>query len=309
MASRFPRSGILAALWIPTDDRGRLKRRALAQHLAWLRLKGVQGVLALGSTGEFPYFELKQKQALLEQIAELAAPLPVIAHLTDIRPGAVAELGRFARRLDLAGVAVMPPSFYKVSQADLLAFLLRAAEAAQLPVLLYNFPELVGNRIGLETIAAFAQRAPMAGIKQSGTEFGYHKPLIALGRQKGFSVFSGADTRLPEVLALGAVGCIGGMVNFVPEPMVGIFDAWNQGRRGETAAPAKALMEVGAIIDQLTFPLNVAAAMEARGLDPGVPKAIVSQPSAALYRRMLPKLRSLYRKMGLAPVGQHRQSG
>jgi 4-hydroxy-tetrahydrodipicolinate synthase len=303
MASRFPHSGILAALWIPTDAQGRLKQRALARHLAWLRLKGVQGVLALGSTGEFPYFELKQKQAVLERIAELAAPLPVIAHITDIRPKAVAELGRFAHRLGLAGVAVMPPSFFKVSQADLLAFLLRAAEAADLPVLLYNFPELVGNRIGLETVAAFAQRAPMAGIKQSGAEFEYHKALIALGRQKGFAVFSGADTRLPEVLALGAVGCIGGMVNFVPEPMVGIFNAWTQDRRSGMAGPAKALVEIGAVIDQLTFPLNVAAAMEARGLDPGVPKAIVSRSSAAIYRRILPTLRRMYREIGLARVG------
>jgi 4-hydroxy-tetrahydrodipicolinate synthase len=303
MAYRFPSSGILAALWIPTDAQGRLKRRALARHLAWLRAKGVQGVLALGSTGEFPFFDLKQKQALLEQIAALAEPLPVIAHITDHRPKAVAELGRFARRLGLAGVAVMPPSFYKVSQPDLLAFLLRAAEAADLPVLLYNFPELVGNRIGLETVAAFAQRARMAGIKQSGAEFAYHPPLIALGQQKGFAVFSGADTRLPEVLKLGAAGCIGGMVNFVPEPMVGIFNACTQGRPGEIVAAAQGLVEVGAVIDQLTFPLNVAAAMEARGLDPGVPKAIVSRSSAAIYRRILPRLRRMYREMGLSPVG------
>jgi 4-hydroxy-tetrahydrodipicolinate synthase len=299
MSSPFPRSGILAALWIPTDERGRLKRRALARHLAWLRSKGVRGVLALGSTGEFPYFDLPQKQALLESIAEAAAPLPVIAHITDIRPRAVAELGRFARRLGLAGVAVMPPSFFKVSQPDLLAFLLRAADAAGLPVLLYNFPELVGNRIGIETVAAFAQRAPMAGIKQSGAEFAYHEPLIALGRDAGFAVFSGADTRLPEVLALGAAGCIGGMVNFVPEPMVGIFDACTGGRGGEAAAPARALVEIGTLIDQLTFPLNVAAAMEARGLDPGAPKAVVSTTSAGIYRRMLPKLRAMYRRLGL----------
>ena len=97
----------------------------------------------------------------------------------------------------------MPPSFYSVSDADQLAFFLHAADAAQLPVMLYNFPELTGNRIAMDTIAAFGDRAPMVAIKQSGREFEYHNELIALGREKGFVVFSGADTRLPEVFALG----------------------------------------------------------------------------------------------------------
>ncbi|MBI2497233.1 MAG: dihydrodipicolinate synthase family protein, partial [Opitutae bacterium] len=85
--------------------------------------------------------------------------------------------------------------------------------------MLYNFPELSGTRINLETVAAFAQRAGMAGIKQSGGEFAYHRDLVALGRERNFSVFSGSDTRLPEVFALGVDGCIGGLVNIVPDLM------------------------------------------------------------------------------------------
>ena len=69
--------------------------------------------------------------------------------------------------------------------------------------MLYNFPELTGKRIDLPTIAAFADRAPMIGIKQSGGEFAYHQDLIALGREKGFAVMSGSDTRLPEVFQAG----------------------------------------------------------------------------------------------------------
>jgi 4-hydroxy-tetrahydrodipicolinate synthase len=301
-SNSFPRAGILAALYLPTDSKGRLLKRQLASHLAWLRARRVVGVLALGSTGEFPFFDLKEKQAILETVAELAAPMAVIAHITDIRPSAVKTLGRFARKLGLAGVALMPPSFYKVSQADLLAYLLKGAEAAELPVMLYNFPELVGNRIGIETVSAFADRAQMGGIKQSGGEFAYHHLLVALGKAKSFPVFSGADTRLPEVFALGAAGCIGGMVNFMPEPMVGIFEASRRPGAAETAEMETALKAVGAVIDQLTFPLNVAAALEARGFDPGLPKAIVSKESAKLYGKVVGQLAPLYRRHGLARV-------
>lgn len=278
-------------MWIPTDHDGQPDRASLETHIAWLRQRGIHGVLALGSTGEFPRIGLEQREATLELVAELAAPLPVIANVSDIRPKAVAQLGRRARALGLAGVAIMPPGFFPISQDDLLAHFLHAADTAQLPVMLYNFPELTGSRIGVETIAAFAGRARMAAIKQSGSEFAYHKDLIALGREQNFRIFSGADTRLPEVFALGANGCIGGLVNFVPEPMVRIFNCCKRGVAGDVESPLTQLREVGAIIDRLKFPLNVAAGMTARGLPVGEPKSVVSEASWQLYHGIVEDLR------------------
>lgn len=297
--SSFPQKGIIAALWIPTDRDGQPDRAALSLHISWLRQRGIHGILALGSTGEFPRLDIHQREAALALIAELAAPLPVIANVSDLRPEAVAQLGRRARALGLPAVAVMPPGFFPVSQDDQLAHFLHTADTAQLPVMLYNFPELTGNRIALETVAAFADRAAMAAIKQSGGEFAYHRELIALGREKNFRVFSGADTRLPEVFALGADGCIGGLVNFVPEPMVRIYDCCQRGVAGDVAEPVAQLKEVGAIINRLNFPLNVAAGMSGRGLPVGEPKAIVSDASWRLYRSIAEELSSRFGEWNL----------
>jgi 4-hydroxy-tetrahydrodipicolinate synthase len=169
-----------------------------------------------------------------------------------------------------------------------------------LPVMLYNFPELTGKRIDLPTVAAFADRAPMVAIKQSGGEFAYHQQLIPLGREKGFAVMSGADTRLPEVFKLGGAGCTGGLVNLVPELMVAIDRICRQGQPGDHTAAAAAMVELGKIIDQLTFPLNVAAGLEARGFKPGVPKTIVSGESRALYAKIVAELGALFRRESLA---------
>jgi 4-hydroxy-tetrahydrodipicolinate synthase len=219
--------------------------------------------------------------------------------VSDIRPRAAIEIGRHAKALGLPAIALMPPPFFPVSQADMLAYFLHVAEAVGLPVMLYNFPELTGKRIDLPTIAAFAERAPMCAIKQSGGEFKYHPELIALGREKNFVVMSGADTRLPEVFALGAAGCIGGLVNIVPELMIAIERICRQRQPGEVAKPAAAMVEVGRIIDQLTFPLNVAAGLEARGFNPGTPKTIVSPESRGLYAKIVAELVALFRNHGL----------
>jgi len=293
-------AGIFSAQWTPTDARGRLDLASLAAHLSFERDAGISGVLALGSTGEFPHFTTQERTAVLAAVAELAAPLTVFANISDIRPRAAIELGRDAKRLGVAAVAVMPPMFFPLSQADLLAYFLHVAEAVDLPVMLYNFPELAGKRIELDTIAAFAQRAPMIAIKQSGGEFDYHAALIELGREHDFVVMSGADTRLREAFALGAAGCIGGLVNIVPEVMVRIDRACRQGEPGDVAADAALMQELGRIIDQLSFPLNVAAGLEARGFRPGAPKTVVSPESRALYEKVVTELQTLFERSGLS---------
>ena len=128
---------------------------------------------------------------MLDTVAELAAPLPVIANISDIRPRDAIELGLHAKALRLRAVALMPPMFFPVSQADMLATSSTSPTSVDLPVMLYNFPELTGKRIELETIAAFAEQSQMIASEQSGAEFEYHRELIALGREKGFVVVSG----------------------------------------------------------------------------------------------------------------------
>jgi len=292
-------SGIYSAQWIPTDAQGRVDRASLAAHIDFERRAGVSGLLALGSTGEFPFFTVNERRSVLTTIAELASSLTVFANISDIRPRSAIELGLHAKELGLPAVALMPPMFYPVSQADMLAYFLHVADAVGLPVMLYNFPELTGKRIEPETIVAFAERAPMIAVKQSGAQFEYHLELIALGREKKFVVMSGSDARLPEAFALGAAGCIGGLVNIVPELMVELDRVYRRHEPGDASPVADGMQEVGRILDQLTFPLNVAAGLEARGFDPGVPKSVVSTDSRALYEQIVAELRAVFERSGL----------
>lgn len=301
--------GIFAAQWIPTGPDGRLDRSALAANIDFGRRHGISGILALGSTGEFPYFSPAERIEVLEAVAAAAGPLTLLANVSDIRPRVAVELGRQARQLGYAAIALMPPMFFPVSQADMLSYFLHVAESVDLPVILYNFPELAGKKIELETVAGFARRARMAGIKQSGGEFAYHGPLLDLGRAHGFAVVSGADTRLPEVFALGASGCIGGLVNIAPDWMVHLYRVCREGAPGSASPAFERLARLGAIIDRLTFPLNVAAGMEARGLSPGVPKAVVSAESASLYRDIVADLRAHFAAARVdAPVASPRHA-
>lgn len=181
----YPR-GVFSAQWLPVDETGRLDHTTLAAHMEFERCHGVRGILALGSTGEFPFFTVDERKAAVATIAELAAGMSVIVNISDIRPQVAVELGRFAKAAGADAVALMPPMFFPVAPADILAYFLHVGEQVDLPMMLYNFPELTGKRLAIETVAAFADRAPMAAIKQSGAEFDYHRELIALGKEKDF---------------------------------------------------------------------------------------------------------------------------
>lgn len=292
--------GIFTAIWTPTDREGRILERELEGNVALLRKSGVHGVMALGSTGEFLYLDVETRKKFLERVINLVAPLPVIANISDLRPRVVAELAETARQRGAAGVAVLPPYFFPVAQDDLVEFFVRAGETAQLPLFLYNFPERTGNRISLETVAAVAQRIKLAGIKQSGGEFEYHRSLVQLGREKNFVVFTGSDTRLPDAMSLGVCGCVSGLSNAVPDLMVQIFDGVKTGAP-PGAVPAIGRMEkIGSIVDQIAFPLNVAAAMEARGLSVGQPKSLVSPGTQARYQKLVREFQGLFREWKLA---------
>lgn len=298
-ATQAPRSGIHAALWIPLDEAGNLKREALAAHLAWLREKGLHGVLALGSTGEFARMSLRQKEEVLAAVVEFAGPLPVIANISSINLSEVVALGQAAQRVGAVGAALMPPPFFPVPQEDILEFFLRAAEAVDLPFYLYNYPEVTGNRVGLEVIAEFADQALMFGIKQSGGELGYHDDLIALGLEKNFSVFTAADPQLATYLDKGAAGCLGGVANFLPEYMVQVFNACHAKRSFAVRETSARLARAGEVLSPLCLPHNVRAAVEARGFDPGAFKTVVSPATLAAYRQAVEQLRALYAEWDL----------
>jgi 4-hydroxy-tetrahydrodipicolinate synthase len=292
-------TGIFPAVWTPTDKDGNLMVAELRSHLEFLKRGGVHGFMALGSTGEFPFLEVSTRRRVLEEITTAAGSLPVVGNISDIRPAVVAELGRFCRQIGTAAVAILPPWFYRMNQSDLVEFFVRAADAAQLPVVLYNFPERTGHRIELETVSAVADRVPVIGFKQSGGEFEYHRALTRLGGERKFVVFTGADTRLREAYGIGARGSISGMANAVPELMTEIFKHCEAGTPDLADLATARMKALEPLVDTLWFPYNMAALMAARGLPVGEPKEIVSEESRRTYARLVEQAGALLREWKL----------
>lgn len=292
-------TGLFPALWTPVDRSGQLMGEALADQVRFLRRAGADGLMVLGSTGEFPFLDLSVRREVLRRVAEAEPGWPMIANCSDVDPAKVAALGRHARDVGAAAVSLLPPWYFAAAPAEVVEFMVRGAEASDLPLLIYNYPERTGHRLAPETIARICDRVRVVGLKQSGAEFGYHRELGELAQRKGFTLITGADTRIAEAFAFGARGAVSGLANAVPEWMVAIFGAVKRGDAAAAAVEQAALVELAGMLSGLEFAVDVAAIMKARGRETGAFKQVLSAETLQRFESVVGRLRQRLQALGI----------
>ena len=288
--------GIWTALWTPTDETGALLKEPLKRHLDFLLNNGVTGIAVAGSTGQFTYLDVATRKELLHLVCQHVGPERVFVNISDIRPQNVAELALHAKEEKVRAIMLLPPMYYAFFQADIASYFIHMAKIAARPLVLYNYPECVRNRIELETLEVVAKEVPLVGIKQSGLDFAYHTPLINLGKKIGFQVFTGAENKLQEALNLGVSGNIGGLSNAIPELVVGVFSGFKAQDMALAEAKMRKIREIDSLLKPVCFPLTVAALMEAKGLTPGSHKEILSGSTKMAYKQLVNTLRECINK-------------
>jgi len=299
-----PNHGILCALWTPLNGNGDVDLDLLDRHLDWLTTTGLNGLMVLGSTGRFLYLTPEQRETVLRHvIRRTLGVLPVLANVSDLDGGVVASLGRVARESGAAAVSLLPRWYFEEARSDLEEWFVAGAEASGLPLWLYNFPERTGNRIDLNTIRAVCDRVAVGGFKHSGAHQDFLRELAPLARSKGFSLFAGADARIPESLELGAAGCIGGLANAVPDLMVAVYRAAAAGNPGGASAQLEMLRMISQRMHLVPFPLNIAAVMEARGVAAGRLPSNLSRVTLAHYSQLKKEAEALLRGAGVGSPG------
>jgi 4-hydroxy-tetrahydrodipicolinate synthase len=291
--------GIYCALWTPTDANGNILWQVFEKHLTFVLGTPVSGIMALGSTGEFVHLTLTQRKQILERVATecKARGRGLIANVSDIQIRNVIDLARHAKQVGVTCVSVLAPWYYAFEQRDLAEFFIEVALASEAPLALYNYPEVTGKKIELETIEKVARRVKLVAVKQSGADFAYHKDLLKLGEQLGFVVMSGSDTQLEEILGLGCTGSVSGLANAIPEILCEIYENF---RKGQTSPRQTAFVtELSRRINRVLFPFNVKAAIAARGFESGSPKMPVSSETMATYEQVRTSVEVLYQSAGV----------
>jgi 4-hydroxy-tetrahydrodipicolinate synthase len=263
--------GVIVALLTPVDREGRVDHGALSRLVERLTSRGVTGVSPLGSTGEGYSLGLDQRLAVTDTVARSVPPgMPVIPGVfAHNHEQAAAEIGAYA---DHGATAVLaaPPGYYPLSAAEQEAYFSRLADAAALPLVLYNIPVFTKVQVAPAVAAALAAHPRVAGLKDSGRDLGYAAGLLdavaAAGAAADFSLLTGTDSLLVPYMLAGARGTICANANVVPELVLAVYDAVRAGKLDEALRLESRLRAVQAAFGSGAPPAAYKAAVAAAGV-------------------------------------------
>jgi len=230
--------GFILPLATPVLASGEIDTATLARLIEFEIGAGAEAIFANGSMGGFAFHTDEHQARLIGACVDIVAGrVPVYAGVSDTSVSRVlAKLERLAG-LPLRAVVALPPFFFRYQPAELEAFFVAIASASSFPLLLYDNPKQVVNRLSVESIVRLAGHPNIHGIKHSGDDEEFWKQLLdaSLPRER-FGLICGAELKMAAGLEAGFDGITGGFHNVVPSLAASLMAAarvrdWNQAHR------------------------------------------------------------------------------
>ena len=236
--------GSLTALITPMTADGALDERAFQDFVAWQVAEGTQGLIPVGTTGESPTLSHDEHERVVELCIEAAGGrVPVIAGAGSNSTAEAVALTKHAKRAGADAVLVVTPYYNKPTQEGMYLHFMAVADAADIPVIIYNIPPRSVIDMSVETMARLARHPNIVGVKDATASL--TRPLhtrAACGED--FCQLSGEDHTALSFNAAGGVGCISVTANIAPRLYREMQDAWAEGRVKEAMAIQDRLVPV-----------------------------------------------------------------
>ncbi|HEY6769774.1 MAG TPA: 4-hydroxy-tetrahydrodipicolinate synthase [Candidatus Sulfotelmatobacter sp.] len=213
--------GCGTALVTPFQQNGSIDESALRNLIAWQVESGIDFLVPCGTTGETPTLSRDEWLYVIDVTVEVVAGrIPIVAGATsNSTHDAVEKTKEVAVRPGVTGILSASPYYNKPTQEGQFQHFKAVAEAAaDKPVILYNVPGRTAANIEPQTLARLAEIPNIAGVKEaSGNMTQIAEVLNAV--PESFLVFSGDDSLVLPVIALGGVGVISVASNEIPHEM------------------------------------------------------------------------------------------
>jgi dihydrodipicolinate synthase/N-acetylneuraminate lyase len=207
---------IAAALTPLTGVDGTIDSDGIDAVVDFYARSGLDGILALGTTGEGILFNVDERRlAADEYVTSAHHRLAVIVHCGAQTTHDTVVLAEHAAGHGAAGVAVIPPPYFALDADAIWRHLDAAANAcAPLPFYIYEFAARSGYAVPIDVVERLRSTAPnFAGLKVSDSPFESVQPYLL----PGLDVFVGAEGLIAQGMASGAAGAVSGLAAAFPE--------------------------------------------------------------------------------------------
>jgi dihydrodipicolinate synthase/N-acetylneuraminate lyase len=262
---------LLPALITPFTKAGDPDLPAHRHNLSLLWERGVRGFLIGGSTGEGPYLEPGEREALV------ASARQTLGKRAFLLCGVAAETVRQAlgmieeaHRGGADGVLVITPTTLTRGRMGYVEVFYRGvADRSPLPVLLYSVPSVTAFELPEDLVLGLADHDNIVGMKDSGGH-PVRVQRLAASAPEGFLIFNGSTQAVTLAITAGAYGAITASTNYLPEKMLALVQT---ARRAPLRARSlqTEMSRASAAVESHGIP-GVKAAARISGLRPGHPR-------------------------------------
>ncbi|HMM85764.1 4-hydroxy-tetrahydrodipicolinate synthase [Azohydromonas sp.] len=214
-----PITGSIVALVTPMHDDGRVDHDALRRLIDWHVAEGTACIAVVGTTGESPTLDVEEHCEVVRVAVEHAAGrVPIMAGTGGNSTAEAIELTRYAQQVGADCTLQVVPYYNKPTQEGMYRHFRAVAEAADLPVVLYNVPGRTVADLQHDTVLRLAQVPGIVGIKEATGDIARAAWLIREA-PKGFAIYSGDDPTAVALMLLGGHGNISVTANVAPRAM------------------------------------------------------------------------------------------
>ncbi len=210
--------GTITAMVTPFDRSGAVDYGALKAFVDWQCENGVEGICAVGTSGESPTLTHDEHHKVIEKTIEFAAGRVKIVAGTGAN--STAEAVSLTKAAIAAGGAdatlQVTPYYNKPNPEGIYRHFMTVADLG-LPVILYNVPGRSGKEIPLDVVARLAKHPNVVAVKEAGGSV--ERVSATKNLCPDFTVLSGDDSLTLPMIAVGAEGVVSVASNVIPREM------------------------------------------------------------------------------------------
>ena len=288
--------GSMVALVTPFNG-GRIDEPALRELIEFHIKNGTDVLVPCGTTGESPTLSHDEHRRVIELTVETAnGRIAVVAGTGSNSTAEAIDLTRYAKQTGADGALLVLPYYNKPTQAGLIAHCRAVADAAELPLILYNIPGRTGINMLPETLAALADHPYIVGMKEAtGNLEQMTQDIVLCGGRLSF--LSGDDTLTLPLLAVGGRGVISVVANIVPRDVADLTHVFLGGDWKRAREIHLKLFPLCQAMFYETNPIPVKTAMAIMGMIGGE----LRLPLCPMNESNLNRLKAAMRAYGLIP--------
>lgn len=280
-------SGVGVAIVTPFDENEAVDFAALAQIVERIIAGGADYIVALGTTSESPTLTADERRAVAKFIKErTAGRVPLMIGIGGNCTREVVATLKSGIADGYNAVLSVCPYYNKPNQEGLYRHFKALAEAAPLPIVLYNIQGRTGVNMLPETVARLAKECDnIIGIKEASGNIDQMARVHELAPE-GFALICGDDGLTVDAMRRGGVGVISVLAQLYPAEVAAVVRAAADGRFDEADALLAPLGEITSELFEEGNPVGIKTALSIRGVCRPVMRLPLVEGSAALAEKM-----------------------